>query len=78
MKLNPIRLKLPTEITQTAVTDGDRLHIGQRIDPELFHSVYKDQIAQPTLTEEKAVYVALHSSQRLPSVNDLLLRNLRS
>lgn len=78
MKLNPVRLKLPSEITQTAVTDGDRLYLGQSIDPSLFHSVYKTQISQPTLTQEKAFYVALHSSQKLPSLHDLMLRDLRS
>lgn len=78
MLLNPVRLKLPTEITQTAVTEGSRLFIGQSINPELFQAVYKEEIAQPTLSEEKAIYVALHSSQKLPSVNDLMLRNLRS
>jgi hypothetical protein len=77
MKLNPVRLKLPTEITQSAVTEGDRLYIGQKIDAELFQAVYKDQIAEPTLSPEKAIYVALHSSQKLPSVHDLLLRVLR-
>ena len=78
MKLNPVRLKLPSEVVQTAVTDGQRLYVGQHIDPTLFQAVYKPQIAQLELTPEKAIYVALHSSQKLPSIHDLLLRHLRS
>lgn len=78
MVINPVRLKLPTSVIATARVNGANLYIGKKIDPELFQAVYRTEITQPTLTEEKALYVGLHSSSKLPSIHDLLLRRLRA
>ena len=78
MKLNQIRLKLPTHVVDSAVTQGPRLHIGQSVSADLFHSVYKEQIDTSEPTDEKAIYLALHSKSDLPNISDIMLRNLRS
>ena len=77
MLLNPVRLKLPTEVTDSAVTSGERLFIGQAIGPELLHDVYGAEIASNPEGVEKAFYMAAQNNSPLPSVQMLLLRNLR-
>lgn len=78
MILNHVRLKLPTQVISTAVTTGDRLFIGQSLNPELLQEVYAEKIIDPGATEERAVYLAAHSTPTLPSIPDLLLRHLRA
>ncbi len=77
MLLNPVRLKLSTEVADSAVTSGDQLFIGQAIGPELLHDVYGAEIASNPEGAEKAFYMAAQNNSPLPSVRTLLLRNLR-
>lgn len=78
MQLNPVRLNLPTQVVQTAMTEGTVLRIAAQLEPEVFQQVYKDQIGSTELTEEKAVALSIQPQQSLPSMHDLLLRHLRA
>lgn len=78
MVINPVRLKLPTSVINTAVTNGNRLQLLQQLDSKTLHSVYKDKINEAGLSEEKAFYLASQSYHPLPPVQALLLRNLRT
>lgn len=78
MQLNPIRLNLPTAVTQTAVTTGTTLRIDAQLDPEVFQQIYKTQIAAEGLSEEKAIVLAIRPKESLPALHDILLRHLRA
>ena len=78
MILNPVRLKLPTQVLTSAITSGPHLRIAQQLNPETFGTVYKQQISQEGLSDEKAVSLAIRPAQSLPAINDLMLRHLRS
>lgn len=77
MQLNHVRLNLPTQVTRTAVTTGNSLRIDAQLDSEVFQQIYKDKIANPGLSEEKAIALSIQPKQSLPAVHDLLLRHLR-
>lgn len=64
MKIDANLLELSENTVAEVVTTGDRLSFPAWVDGDRFASIYKQNIYQPTLTPEKAFFVALMTSRR--------------
>lgn len=64
MKIDAGLLQLSANTVADVVSTGDRLRFPAWVDENKFSSIYKQAIYQPTLTPEKAFYVALTTSKR--------------
>ncbi|WP_396190567.1 hypothetical protein [Flavobacterium sp.] len=64
MNLESSYLGLSTTVSSQTVLTGNRITLPAWVDEDKFTAIYKQEITQPTLTPEKAIYVALTSSKR--------------
>lgn len=64
MRINAGLLELSSKTVASVVTTGDRIQFPAWVNENKFSALYKGNIAQPTLTPEKAFYVALLTSKK--------------
>lgn len=64
MKIDANLLNLSASTVSQVVTTGDRITFPAWVEGERFSAIYKTNIYQPSLTPEKAFYVALMTSKR--------------
>lgn len=67
-------LGLSNQSVSEFVTTGNRLSFPVWVDESKFKTLYSSEISKPTLTPEKAIFIALTSSKkatarRLPILN---------
>lgn len=74
MKVDANLLQLSANTVAAVVTTGDRLSFPAWVDGDKFSAIYKQNIYQPTLTPEKAFFVALLTSKRA-SAKDIPVLN---
>lgn len=64
MKINAGLLELSDKTVASIVTTGNRIQFPAWVSEDKFSALYKADINKPTLTPEKAFYVALLTSKK--------------